>query len=181
MERNPDRTEDSESICSIKKIKSERASGQQKMRTAEACGISDRTLTNIKKRFRDAAPNQPEVSFKCKTNKAKSSEVDDYIKDFVKRKVYEMHSKRCHVTVATLKRKVSEAGVFNFSSAILTRLLHSISFSFTKDVGRRGLYELDHIASSRVRFLRDYNTNKQSKDYDPVWIFIRGSPKMPLN
>ncbi|KAF5287155.1 hypothetical protein FQA39_LY16033 [Lamprigera yunnana] len=29
-------------------------------RTAEACGISDRTLTSIKKKFRDAAPNQPE-------------------------------------------------------------------------------------------------------------------------
>ncbi|KAF5301842.1 hypothetical protein FQA39_LY10627 [Lamprigera yunnana] len=88
----------------------------------------------------------------------------------------------CHVTVATLKREVSEAGVFNFSSASLTRLLHSIGFSFTKDDGRRGLYELDHIASSRVRFLRDYNTNIQSKDYDPVfldetWIFSRGSPK----
>ncbi|KAF5305700.1 hypothetical protein FQA39_LY09189 [Lamprigera yunnana] len=57
-------------------------------RTAEACGISDRTLTNIKKRFRDVAPNQPEVSFKRKRNKAKSSEIDDYIKDFVKRKVF---------------------------------------------------------------------------------------------
>ncbi|KAF5287350.1 hypothetical protein FQA39_LY15953 [Lamprigera yunnana] len=150
--------------------------------TAEACGIRDRTLTNIKKRFSDAAPNQPEVSFKRKRNKAKSSEVDDYIKDFVKHKVYEMHSKRCHLTVATLKREISEAGVFNFSSASLTWLLHSIGFAFTKDHGRRGLYELDHIASSRVRFLRDYNTNKQSKDYDHVfldetWIFSRGSPK----
>ncbi|KAF5287837.1 hypothetical protein FQA39_LY15669 [Lamprigera yunnana] len=37
-------------------------------RTAEACGRSDRTLTNIKKRFRDVAPNQPEVSFKRKKN-----------------------------------------------------------------------------------------------------------------
>ncbi|KAF5293541.1 hypothetical protein FQA39_LY03026 [Lamprigera yunnana] len=32
-------------------------------RTAEACGRSDRTLTNIKKRFHDAAPNQPELEF----------------------------------------------------------------------------------------------------------------------
>ncbi|KAF5284956.1 hypothetical protein FQA39_LY16911 [Lamprigera yunnana] len=68
-------------------------------RTPEAYGISDRTLTNIKRRLRDATPNQPEVSFKRKRNKAKSSEVDDYIKDFVKHKVYEMHSKRIYLFI----------------------------------------------------------------------------------
>ncbi|KAF5289584.1 hypothetical protein FQA39_LY15031 [Lamprigera yunnana] len=63
-------------------------------RTAEACGTSINTLTTIKNRFNEAEiENQPvQCSSKCPRCKPKSVNVDNYIKDFVKRKIYEMHT-----------------------------------------------------------------------------------------
>lgn len=64
----------------------------------------------------------------------------------------------------------------------MTRLLHSIGFSFKLEDGRRGLFEQEHIAASRATFLREYFRNKNDELYDPVfldetWIFARGSVK----
>ncbi|KAF5298052.1 hypothetical protein FQA39_LY11820 [Lamprigera yunnana] len=63
-------------------------------RTAEACSISINTLTTIKKRFNEAEiENQPvQCSSKRPRCKPKSVDVDNYIKDFVKRKICEMHT-----------------------------------------------------------------------------------------
>ncbi|KAK4881313.1 hypothetical protein RN001_004632 [Aquatica leii] len=64
-------------------------------RTAEACGVSINTVSAIKKRVEQAekenkAPEQP--ARKRKRIKTKSCDVEDFVKDAVKRKVYEMHS-----------------------------------------------------------------------------------------
>ncbi|KAF5280696.1 hypothetical protein FQR65_LT15017 [Abscondita terminalis] len=77
---------------------------------------------------------------------------------------------RRHVTVDTLKREVAEAGVFTFGKTSLKALLHSIGFSFKKDDGRRRLFELEHIATSRIPFLRNYMKNKKLNEYDPVFL-----------
>ncbi|KAF5288666.1 hypothetical protein FQR65_LT11979 [Abscondita terminalis] len=109
-------------------------------------------------------------------------DVDNYVKDVVKRTIYNMHNNRQHVTVVTLQHEIASSGIFNFSKSGLTRLLHHIGFSFKVDDGRRGLFEQNHIAASRVRFLREYFHEKEIALYDPVfmdetWIFSRGSPK----
>ncbi|KAF5304139.1 hypothetical protein FQA39_LY01924 [Lamprigera yunnana] len=72
--------------------------------TAEACGISINTVTTIKKRFNEAEiENQPvQCLSKHPRCKPKSVDVDNYIKEFVKRKIYEMHTNRRHVTVESL-------------------------------------------------------------------------------
>ncbi|KAF5299662.1 hypothetical protein FQA39_LY11457 [Lamprigera yunnana] len=77
----------------------------------------------------------------------------------------------CAPFTSVMQREVSEAGVFNFSSASLTWLLHSIGFSFTKDDDRRGLYELDHIASSRDNTLKSINKKPmgEGKQYEQIY------------
>ncbi|KAF5303601.1 hypothetical protein FQA39_LY09848 [Lamprigera yunnana] len=69
--------------------------------TAEACSISINTLTTIKKRFNEAEnENLPvQCSSKRHRRKPKSVDVDNYIKDFVKRKIYEMHQTICFATL----------------------------------------------------------------------------------
>ncbi|KAF5285602.1 hypothetical protein FQA39_LY16571 [Lamprigera yunnana] len=73
-------------------------------RTAEACRISINILTTVKKRFDGAEiENQPvQCSSKRPRCKPKSVDVHNYIKDFVKRKIYEMHTNRRHITVESL-------------------------------------------------------------------------------
>ncbi|KAK4887377.1 hypothetical protein RN001_003648 [Aquatica leii] len=63
------------------------------LRTVEPCGVSINTVAVIKKRVEQAekenkAPEQPAR----KRIKTKSCDVEDFVKDAVKRKVYEMHS-----------------------------------------------------------------------------------------
>ncbi|KAF5279011.1 hypothetical protein FQA39_LY05689 [Lamprigera yunnana] len=98
-------------------------------RTAEACGISINTLTT-KKRFNKAEiENQPvQCSSKRPRCKLKSVNVNNYIKDFVKRKIYDMHTNRRQVSVESLLQEILESGVFTFSKTGLKMLLPTIGF-----------------------------------------------------
>ncbi|KAF5281982.1 hypothetical protein FQA39_LY00506 [Lamprigera yunnana] len=87
----------------------------QEKRRVEACGMSINTLTTIKKRFNEAEIENESVQCSSKRLrcKLKSVDIDNYIKDFVKRKIYEMHTNRQHFTVESFRQEILESGIRN--------------------------------------------------------------------
>ncbi|KAF5302917.1 hypothetical protein FQA39_LY02097 [Lamprigera yunnana] len=73
-------------------------------------------------------------------------------------------------TLTTIKKRFNEAEIENQLIQCLKKLLPAIGFSFKKDDGRRGLFELEHIAAKRVQFLKEYIKNKDLEEYDPVYL-----------
>lgn len=86
-----------------------------------------------------------------------------------------------HITLKTLLMLLKERNAYDGARSSLQKILHNIGFRWKQSDNRRALYELSHIANSRVKFLKNYvhnmNDEKPSQFVylDETWIFQRGS------
>ncbi|KAF5269482.1 hypothetical protein FQA39_LY08671 [Lamprigera yunnana] len=131
--------------------------------TAEACGISINTLTTIRKRFNEAEiENQPvQCSSKRPRCKPKSVNVNNYIKDFVKRKIYEMHTNHRHVTVGSLRQEILETSQYNINNVaynqecdnfMRTKNYEAITQSYIAMLFNKAYYRVATIEKAASRF-----------------------------
>lgn len=152
---------------------------QVRLRVAAALKISSNTVSRIKKKHREnpilTSPNKKRIR-----QKLKSEDICETQKMEVRDAIYNMHSKRQHITLTTLQNELREKQIIEIGRTSLYGLLKSCGFSYRKDDNRRALCEKNHVAAMRAVFLRKYMENLESPLPYPVvfldetWIFAKG-------
>jgi len=143
--------------------------------TAEACGISKRTIQRIclearKNGETEEAPGPSFVSPRKSYKRAKYvSEVDDFDGDIVRRTVHEFYDKGEYPTAQLILNSVKKKNNYTGSLRSMQRLLKNLKFSYKKcSDGRKFLMERNDIVSLRCTFLRKMYTLRVNNDTRPI-------------
>ncbi|XP_060882122.1 uncharacterized protein LOC132953799 [Metopolophium dirhodum] len=143
--------------------------------TAEACGISKRTIQRICLEARkteeiEEAPGPSFVSPRKSYKRAKYvSEVDDFDGDIVRRTVHEFYDKGEYPTAQLILNSVKKKNDYPGSLRSMQRLLKNLKFSYKKcSDGRKFLMERNDIVSLRCTFLRKMYTLRVNNDTRPI-------------
>lgn len=144
--------------------------------TAQACGISHRTVKRICAEARksddpetpDASPTfiSPRKGYK----RAKTvSELDDFDSDIVRRTVYEFYDRGEYPTAQLILNAVRKKTNYTGCVRSMQRLLKNLKFSYKKcNDGRLFLMERNDIVALRCKFLRQMSMLREKKDDRPV-------------
>jgi len=142
--------------------------------TAEACGLSERTVRRICKEGKDSLNSDQQVaSFKSprKTYKRAKplTELDDFDADIVRRVVHEFYDRGEYPTALTTLTEVKKKCNWEGSVWSMRSLLKNLKFSFKKcNDGRKFLMERNDIVALRCTFLRKMCTLREQNDTRPV-------------
>jgi len=150
---------------------------QAQIRTAEACGLSERTVRRICSEARlsknKADESKSVVSFKSPRKgykRAKTvSELGDFDSDVVRRTVYELYDQgefpNAKIVLNALQQKINYTGCLRS----MQMLLKSLKFSTKKcNNGRTLLMERNDIVALQCKFLREICRTREVKDVRPI-------------
>lgn len=159
--------------------------------TAQACGVSERTIKricaeakNINLETPGASPtfSSPRKGYK----RAKTvSELNSFDSDVVRRTVHEFYDRgeypSAHLILDVVKRKTNYSGCIRS----MQRLLKNLKFSYKKcNDGRMFLMERSDIVALRCKFLREMCTLRENKNDRPViylgktWVYQDNSRRL---
>lgn len=142
--------------------------------------ISPATVYNIEGRISQGIVGTPNKKRKLSKRKLVT---DPSMKFEIKDTVYKMYEAREHITLHSLRDKLSETGVVNISATSLWRVLLSLGFKYKKEDNRRALCEQPQVAALRTDFLQKFveaqnHENPRSRVYlDETWVFQKGGLK----
>lgn len=144
------------------------------IRTAEACGLSERTVRRICSEAKEKTEESTSVMlFKSPRKGYKRakivSEIDDFDSDVVRRTVHEFYDRGEYPTAQlilnALRQKINYSGCLRS----MQYLLKNLKFSYKKcNDGRKFLMERNDIVALRCKFLREICTLRGMKDDRPV-------------
>ena len=142
--------------------------------TAEACGISKRSIQRICSEVRksdelpEAGPSftSPRKSYKRAKN---VTELDDFDSDVVRRAIYEFYDKGEYPTSQLIFNSIKSKLNYSGSLRSVITILKNLKFSYKKCTnGRKFLMERNDIVSLRCKFLRQICTIRNNKDPRPI-------------
>jgi len=147
---------------------------QTQTKTAEACGVSEKTVKRItaegNKSSSASQADCPKFTSPRKTYKrAKiASEVDGFDADIVRRIVHEIYDGREYPTTLKILAEYQKRTEYKGSVTSMWRILKSLNFKYKKCNGRRFLMERNDIVAMRVKFLRTIVNLRKNNDTRPV-------------
>ncbi|XP_050064650.1 uncharacterized protein LOC126553545 [Aphis gossypii] len=146
--------------------------------TAEACGLSERTVRRICKEGKDGLTLEDAVQVQGPTFKSPRktyrrskplTELDDFDADIVRRTVHEFYDRGEYPTALTILTEVRKKCAWEGSMWSMRSLLKNLKFSFKKcNDGRKFLMERNDIVALRCTFLRKICTLREQKDTRPI-------------
>lgn len=142
--------------------------------TAEACGISKRSIQRIcseVKKIDELPETGPSFSSPRKSYKRAKyvSELDDFDSDVVRRTVHEFYDRGEYPTSQLILNAIKSKINYSGSLSSIKRLLRNLKFSYKKcSDGRKFLMERNDIVALRCKFLRQMCTMRQNKDSRPI-------------
>lgn len=144
------------------------------IRTAEACGLSERTVRRICSEAKEKAEESTSVmGFKSPRKGYKRakivSELGDFDSDVVRRTVHEFYDRGEYPTVQLILNNLRQK--INFSGCLRSTqyLLKNLKFSYKKcNDGRKFLMERNDIVALRCKFLREICTLREMNDGRPI-------------
>lgn len=142
--------------------------------TAEACGISKRSIQRICSEARKSG-DVPEAGHSF-TSPRKSykraklvTELDDFDCDAVRRTIYEFYDKGEYPTSRSIFNSIKSKTNYSGSVRSILRILKSLKFSYKKcSDGRIFLMERNDIVSLRCKFPRQICTMRKNRDPRPI-------------
>jgi len=167
---------------------------QAQKRTAEACGLSERTVRRIcceAKNSKDKADDESKsvVSFKsprkCYKRAKIVSELGDFDSDVLRRTVYELYDRgefpHANMILNALKQKINYTGCLRSMQI----LLKNMKFSNKKcNHGRKLWMERNDIVALQCKFLREICTTREVESNRPIvyvdeaWVIQNPSGSM---
>lgn len=137
--------------------------------TAEACGVSPRTVQNVSKEYKKNGGKF--VSSRKSVYKQKPKSImDDFNRDMVRRTIFEYYDEGVYPTAKKVQERLIEKINYEGSVGSVTRLFHNLGFRFQKCIGgRRFLTERGDIAVKRLRFLRKINDVREKTPDKPIF------------
>ena len=141
--------------------------------TARACGVSLRSVQRVceqyRKRMNSETPGPSFSSPKKKIEHKKPvTDVDDFQKDLIRRKIQEFYDNGMYPT----REKVMEAINFRGSKTSMSKILRSLGYQYKRsNDGRRFLMERNDIIASRISFLRKMHSIRNELSRRPI-IYI---------
>lgn len=147
---------------------------QAQQKTAEACGVSRRTVQRISSEGSKATSDaDATISFSSPRKTFKKAKyatgIDDFNKDVVRRTVHEFYDLGQFPVSSKILSKYQEKTGYKGSQASMRRILKSLGFRYKKcNDGRKFLMEKSDIVAARIRFLTQMANLRQNNDVRPV-------------
>lgn len=141
---------------------------------AQACGVSERTVTRINTEANKSTDELAGPSFstpgKERKRKSKGTSFDDFEKDVLRRIVLSFYDRGDFPTSDKITHEKKAKINYQGSETSTRRLLKQIGFSYRKPKnGRRFLLERNDIVAARIKFLRTMNELRSSSDSRPIY------------
>uniref|UniRef100_A0A2S2NB48 Tc1-like transposase DDE domain-containing protein n=1 Tax=Schizaphis graminum TaxID=13262 RepID=A0A2S2NB48_SCHGA len=150
------------------------------IRTAEACGLSGRTVRRICSEAKYNVEESTSVMVFRSPRKGYKrakivSELDDFDSDVVRRTVHDFYDRGEYPTpqliLNALRQKINYSGCLRS----MQYLLKNLKFSYKKCYdGRKFLMEKNYIVALRCKFLREICALREMKDDRPI-VYIDGT------
>ncbi|XP_026815467.1 uncharacterized protein LOC113555261 [Rhopalosiphum maidis] len=139
--------------------------------TAEACGVSLKTVQNVLKEYKkNGKILSPRKKFVEKSSKKPKSYMDDFNQDIVRRAILEFYDRSDYPTAKKVQKKLIERINYNGSVRSVERLIYNLGFRFRKcEDGRKFLTEKGKIVVNRLEFLRKMRDVRSKTPNKPIF------------
>uniref|UniRef100_A0A2S2NGI9 Tc1-like transposase DDE domain-containing protein n=1 Tax=Schizaphis graminum TaxID=13262 RepID=A0A2S2NGI9_SCHGA len=139
--------------------------------TAEACGVSLKTVQNVLKEYtKNGKILSPRKNFVEKSSKKPISYMDDFNQDIVRRAILEFYDRSDYPTAKKVQKKLVERINYKGSVKSVERLIYNLGFRFRKcDDGRKFLTEKGKIVVDRLDFLRKMRDIRSKTPNKPIF------------
>ena len=153
-----------EAICNAYDyfVKQSKKGGQSvgpRKQTAEAIKISEKCVQKVLKE-RENGFQPPAKRFKVSRKKIV---VDRFGWDAIRHKIYEMYSRKEHITLDKLLPILRDADLFDGKRTVLREILKDMGFNYKKIDNRRHYFEQPRIVQQRHTYLRRMMQNRADR------------------
>lgn len=135
-------------------------------KTADATGVSDRTVRRIKKEFE----MQESFSTPGKKRKRESiiTNIDDFDKSAIRNIIYNMYRNEEFPTVSTILKRAKNDFQFPGKRTSLLKIIKNLGFKWKSHSGRKFLLEKSHIIAKRRQYMKTIKANNQLQNPRPI-------------